>query len=60
MTSARPYRDPLPEEQVIEELKKCAGTQFDPKLIEVFIPIAANSFEQDAPKAEPVEAQSAL
>jgi diguanylate cyclase (GGDEF)-like protein len=56
MTSARPYRDPLPEEQVIEELKKCAGTQFDPKLIEVFIPIAANSFEQDAPKAEPVEA----
>jgi HD-GYP domain-containing protein (c-di-GMP phosphodiesterase class II) len=40
MTSARPYRKALPTEIVINELKKCAGTQFDAELIESFLPIA--------------------
>lgn len=40
MTSSRPYRGPLSYKQAIEELKRCAGTQFDPKLVEAFIPIA--------------------
>ena len=37
MTSVRPYRGPLSLEQAIEELERNAGTQFDPKLLEVFI-----------------------
>jgi HD-GYP domain-containing protein (c-di-GMP phosphodiesterase class II) len=40
MTSARPYRDKLPSEIVIKELRSCAGTQFDPDLVQAFIPIA--------------------
>jgi diguanylate cyclase (GGDEF)-like protein/putative nucleotidyltransferase with HDIG domain len=39
MTSARPYRPALSLEEVIKELKKGAGGQFDPKLVEVFIGI---------------------
>ncbi len=39
MTSDRPYRPALSHEVAIEELKRCSGTQFDPKLVEVFIKI---------------------
>jgi len=37
MTSERSYRSALPEEVVIKELQKNAGTQFDPELVGVFI-----------------------
>ena len=40
MTSPRPYRGPLPYKEVLEELKRCAGSQLDPKLVEAFLPIA--------------------
>jgi len=40
MTSKRPYRAPLSSKEAVQELKRCSGTQFDPKLVEVFIPIA--------------------
>ncbi len=33
MTSDRPYRGKLSLEQALEELEKCAGTQFDPKVV---------------------------
>jgi diguanylate cyclase (GGDEF)-like protein len=39
MSSARPYRPALSREEVVEELRKGAGTQFDPNLVEVFIGI---------------------
>ncbi len=40
MTSLRPYRAPLSYKEAVEELKRCAGTQFDPNLVESFLPIA--------------------
>ncbi|MEJ2740153.1 MAG: diguanylate cyclase, partial [Dehalococcoidia bacterium] len=40
MTSLRPYRAPLSYKDAIEELKRCSGTQFDPELVEAFLPIA--------------------
>lgn len=37
ITSSRPYRSAGTFEQVLEELQKCAGTQFDPVLVAAFI-----------------------
>jgi len=37
MTSDRPYRKALSREQAIAELRRCAGTQFDPRVVEVFV-----------------------
>jgi len=37
MTSTRSYRQGLPHDVAIEEIKNCAGTQFDPKLAELFV-----------------------
>jgi HD-GYP domain-containing protein (c-di-GMP phosphodiesterase class II) len=37
MTTDRPYRQALPFEQVIEEVRRYAGRQFDPQLAEVVI-----------------------
>jgi diguanylate cyclase (GGDEF)-like protein/PAS domain S-box-containing protein len=39
MTNGRVYRAALPENDALEELKRCAGTQFDPTLVEVFLDI---------------------
>jgi diguanylate cyclase (GGDEF)-like protein len=41
MTSARPYRPPLSREEASKELRKGAGIQFDPKLVEAFIGVIA-------------------
>lgn len=40
MTSPRPYRGPMSGKEALEELKRGAGRQFDPKLVADFIPIA--------------------
>jgi diguanylate cyclase len=37
MTSKRVYRKRLNKEEAIEELKRCSGTQFDPKIVDVFL-----------------------
>ncbi len=40
MTSTRPYRTALPHETAISEIKRCAGTQFDPELAMLFVQLA--------------------
>lgn len=37
MTSNRVYRKRLSDEKVINEIMRCRGTQFDPKIVDVFI-----------------------
>ncbi len=37
MTSIRPYRDSLGSQSALNELKCCAGTQFDPMIVEKFV-----------------------
>ncbi len=37
MTSDRAYRKGLSEELAVAELKRCAGTQFDPECVEAFL-----------------------
>ena len=41
MTSTRPYRTALSHDVAISEIKRCAGTQFDPDLAETFIKLEA-------------------
>jgi putative nucleotidyltransferase with HDIG domain len=36
MTSARPYKDPRSREEAFHELARYSGTQFDPRIVEVF------------------------
>ncbi|MCL2170998.1 MAG: HD domain-containing protein, partial [Defluviitaleaceae bacterium] len=37
MSSDRSYRKALPKEDILEELKRCEGTQFDPRIVAVAI-----------------------
>ena len=37
MTNGRPYKKALSSSEIIAEFKRCAGTQFDPQLIEIFL-----------------------
>jgi len=39
MSADRPYSDALPREGALEEMRRGAGTQFDPNLVEVFLSI---------------------
>ncbi len=43
MTTARPYNTKMSYKEGVEELKRCSGTQFDPKIVEVFIKVINNN-----------------
>jgi diguanylate cyclase (GGDEF)-like protein len=49
MTSDRPYRSGMSREQAYEELRRCAGTQFDAAVVDAFLSTLAS--EDDAPEA---------
>jgi response regulator RpfG family c-di-GMP phosphodiesterase len=50
MTSDRPYRKALTFKAVHDEVVKCSGLQFDPKLVEVFLAIPKAAWESAAGK----------
>ncbi len=37
MTHARPYKEALPVEHALAEIRRCSATQFDPKVVEAFM-----------------------
>ncbi len=39
MTTDRPYRSAMPVERAADELQRMAGTQFDPDVVAVFLPL---------------------
>jgi putative two-component system response regulator len=39
LTSERPYRPPMPAEEVIAYIRQLSGKQFDPSLVEIFLKI---------------------
>ena len=39
MQSRRPYKGAVNKTEALKEIKKCAGTQFDPQLVEIFLKI---------------------
>jgi putative two-component system response regulator len=46
MTSDRPYRKALPFEAAREEVRRCSGTQFDPRVAEVFLSIEPDTWKK--------------
>ncbi|MCP2604668.1 response regulator [Candidatus Aminicenantes bacterium AH-873-B07] len=46
MTSFRPYRKALSMEEIIKELRKHAGTQFDPQVVEILIKLLKTGIEK--------------
>jgi diguanylate cyclase (GGDEF)-like protein len=64
MTSQRPYRPPLSDEEARTELQRCAGSQYDPQVVEMFLqvldadartqePALMEEFLHDAPSSPP-------
>jgi diguanylate cyclase (GGDEF)-like protein len=63
LVSDRPYRSALPQDDALRELEFCAGTQFDPAVIdalvtcvrepEAAVPPAAGEADDDTPPFEP-------
>jgi HD-GYP domain-containing protein (c-di-GMP phosphodiesterase class II) len=37
MTSDRPYRARRPLEEALEELRRCAGAHFDPRVVDALV-----------------------
>ena len=46
MTHDRVYRKAMSKEDAIKELRRCAGTQFDPGLVELFLKCLSNNEEK--------------
>ncbi|HDP36911.1 MAG TPA: HD domain-containing protein [Candidatus Atribacteria bacterium] len=49
MKSDRPYRKALTEEAAIQEFKRGSGSQFEPKLVEIFLKILKQNLSEDSP-----------
>ncbi|MHB8104947.1 MAG: HD-GYP domain-containing protein, partial [Dehalococcoidales bacterium] len=49
MTSDRPYRDALPSSKAFDEIRRCSGTQFDPRVAQAFLEavITEDSFSKN-------------
>lgn len=41
MTNVRPYKEAMTHEAALEEIKRCAGTQFDPEIAQILIDLFA-------------------
>jgi diguanylate cyclase (GGDEF)-like protein len=50
MVSSRPYRPAMTHEQALSELRRCAGTQFDARVVEVF----TAQYSGQPPDADPL------
>ncbi len=40
MTSGRPYKKAISHEKALEEIKRCSGSQFDPKIVQAFLSLS--------------------
>lgn len=59
MTTNRPYRKALEPKDALTELKECAGTQFDPKVVEAFVQLyPKNSFNLEQNRDQELSEQN--
>jgi len=47
IVTARPYRGAAPEDDALAEIRACAGTHFDPAVVDAFLRAAARGFPVD-------------
>jgi two-component system cell cycle response regulator len=57
MTSDRPYRLSIGQEQAMEELQRCAGTQFDPQVVDAVCAVLADPGVAALDEVPPAEAE---
>ncbi len=50
MSHGRPYKRPMDREEIVAEFKRCAGTQFDPELVEIFLSILEEKYDHSPSK----------
>ncbi len=46
MSSSRSYRDAAPREKVVAEIRRCSGSQFDPRLVGPFLEINLAEYDR--------------
>jgi response regulator RpfG family c-di-GMP phosphodiesterase len=54
MTSDRAYRKALPHDLAVDEIERCAGTQFDPEIAELFLHVLDDYRAEQRKKGEPI------
>jgi response regulator RpfG family c-di-GMP phosphodiesterase len=52
MTSRRPYRPGLPIGATLTELKRCRGTQFDPRVVDAFVSVIGRGEVERIPESD--------
>lgn len=52
MVADRPYRRGRSQQEAMLELRRCSGTQFDPRIVEAFISVLESSEQDMGPRAE--------
>jgi signal transduction histidine kinase/HD-GYP domain-containing protein (c-di-GMP phosphodiesterase class II) len=55
MVSDRPYRTAMDVDEAVEELRRCSGTQFDPKVVEQLVEILRRRAKEAHPVLQPVK-----
>ena len=58
LLSPRPYKDPWPIEDVLAEIERLRGTQFDPRLVDAFLPLAPALHSEWFPQATAKDSES--
>ena len=52
MTTDRPYSEPVSSEDACAELERCAGSQFDPRVVAVFVEEVRRALEEGGDKRD--------
>ena len=50
MSTERPYHPPMNKEIIVEEIRKQAGRQFDPRVVEIFLTLLAQEGKENSSK----------